>query len=80
MYSNVKLLYLLLYLIGTFSNEDGNADTTANNNSKYNNCTLECIELGTCTESSFKLEREKTFFWSFQDCNDVTTDTFLVFV
>ena len=27
---------------------------TAKNNSKYNNCTLECIELGTCTELSLK--------------------------
>ena len=35
---------------------------TAKNNSKYNNCTLECIELGTCTELSLKFELEKTFF------------------
>ena len=34
---------------------------TAKNNSKYNNCTLECIELSTCTELSLKLKREKIF-------------------
>ena len=32
--------------------------TTAKNNSKYNNCTLEYIELSTCTKLSLKLERE----------------------
>ena len=32
------------------------------NNDKYNNCTLECIELSTCTKLSLKLQREKTFF------------------
>mgnify|MGYP001792981607 CR=1 FL=1 len=37
--------------------------TTAKNNSKYNNCTSECIELSTCTELSPKLGREKTFLW-----------------
>ena len=36
--------------------------TTAKNNSNYNNCTLECTELSTCTELSLKLQREKTFF------------------
>ena len=35
---------------------------TAKNNSKYNNRTLECIELGNCTVLSLKLERQKTFF------------------
>ena len=33
---------------------------TAKNDSKYNNYTLECIELSTCTELSLKIEREKT--------------------
>ena len=32
---------------------------TAKNNSKYNNRTLECIELSTCTELSLTLECEK---------------------
>ena len=36
--------------------------TKAKNNSKYNSCTSECIELSTCTELSLKLKREKTFF------------------
>ena len=38
---------------------------TAKNNSKCNNCTLECIVLSTCTELSLKLEREKIFFFYF---------------
>ena len=36
--------------------------TAVKNNSKYNNCTLECIGLSTCMELLLKLEREKTFF------------------
>ena len=36
--------------------------TTAKNSSKYNNCTLKCIELSSCTELLLKLGREKTFF------------------
>ena len=47
---------------GTFRNETATLTTTAKNNSKYNNCTLECIKLGTDTELSLKLECEKTFF------------------
>ena len=43
------------------------------NNSKYNNCTLEWIELSTCTELSLKLEHEK----SCQDYEDVISKTFL---
>ena len=35
---------------------------TAKNNSKCNNCMLECIELGLCMELSLKLQLEKTFF------------------
>ena len=30
------------------------ATPTAKNNRKYNNCTLECIVLSTCTELSLK--------------------------
>ena len=50
-------------LIGTLGNKDGDADTYCKEqyNSKYNNCTLECIELGKCTVLSLKLEREKIF-------------------
>ena len=48
-------------ILGTFSNKDATPMPTTKNNSKYNNCTLECIELGTCTELSLKLEREKIF-------------------
>ena len=58
---NPSLLPSPITKIRTFSNKDGNAPT-AKNNSKYNNCTLECIELSTCTELLLKLEREKTFF------------------
>ena len=36
--------------------------TTAKNNGKCNNCTLECIKLSTCTELSLKLQPEKAFF------------------
>ena len=35
--------------------------TTTKNNSKYNNCTMECIEMSTCTELSLKLDLEKFF-------------------
>ena len=38
------------------------ATPTAKNNSKYNDCTLECIELSSCTELPLQLEREKPFF------------------
>ena len=42
--------------------ETRTAMPTPKNNSKHNNCTLECIELGTCKELSLKLQREKVFF------------------
>ena len=65
--SNVQLLYLLMFfpvqlplpssllLKGTLRNEDGDADDDGKDNSKYSNCTLECIGLSTCTEFSLKL-------------------------
>ena len=39
------------------------ATLTAKNDSKYINCTLECIKLCTCTKLSLKLKRENV--WAF---------------
>ena len=51
--NSISLLYFAFQI---------DADDETKNNSKYNNCTLECIKLGTCTQFSLKLIREKTSF------------------
>ena len=66
------IMYLSLFLhsyfvtpffhLGPLATRTASPTTTAKNHNKYNNCMLECIELGTCTELSLKLERKKTFF------------------
>ena len=54
-------LLLLLSTLGTLSNEKATQTMTAKNNSKHNNCTLECTELGACTWLLLKLELENNF-------------------
>ena len=51
------MIYLIKAFIATRT-----PTPTAKNNSKYNNCTSECIEHCTCKDLSQELEREKTFF------------------
>ena len=49
----ISLKSEMVKLLVTLSNEDDDGK----DNSKYNDCTLECIELGTTTEFSLQLER-----------------------
>ena len=39
------------------------ATLRAKKNSKYNNCTLECLELSTCTELSLQFNRTRKYFF-----------------
>ena len=61
-FKNLYLAWRLFLTLGTLSNDDGDADDDGKKrNSKYNNFTLECIQLYTCTKFSLKLQRERPF-------------------
>ena len=51
--------------LNSYEDSDGDNDGDGKTiivNCIYNNCKLECIKLGTCTELLLKSEWEKTFF------------------